>query len=70
MSLYKAQAQLGKEFKMFKKYTFLTAVFITLILSGCGNSHEVNDENCKIENIKSITDTSEQKDFAAKCLRR
>lgn len=53
----------------------LTAVAWTAVVaSGCGDKaaapFEVNDENCKPENVVEISDRAQREDFAGKCARR
>ena len=57
----------------------LMASLLIAITSGCSNNEEppkqnvkidVNDENCKLENIKKIEDKRAREDFAGLCFRR
>lgn len=49
---------------------------LTAVASGCDNQPalqampEVNNENCKLENIQRIDNKDTQKEFAGKCSRR
>ncbi len=52
------------------------AALVAAMVAGCDNKPatsvmpEVNDENCKQENIERIKDPGTQQVFASKCLRR
>jgi entry exclusion lipoprotein TrbK len=57
----------------------LMATLLVAINSGCSNTEElpkqevkleVNDENCKLENIKKIDDKRAKEEFAGLCFRR
>ena len=65
----------------FNKYLLklLTATILIVIAGGCSNNEEppkqavkleVNDENCKFENIKKIEDKPAREEFAGLCFRR
>lgn len=61
-------------------YLLLAAILLAFI-SGCSNDEptiskpsqttniEVNDENCKLENIKKISDKLAREEFAGLCFR-
>lgn len=57
----------------------LMAAFLVAITGGCSNNEEppkqevkleVNDENCKLENIQKIEDKRAREEFAGLCFRR
>lgn len=54
----------------------LLFVLLAALISSCSpdiptqEMPTVNDENCKPENIKKISDKGTQQKFASKCLRR
>jgi entry exclusion lipoprotein TrbK len=57
----------------------LIATILVVITSGCSNDEEspkqevkleVNDENCKLENIKKIGNKSAREEFAGLCFHR
>jgi entry exclusion lipoprotein TrbK len=57
----------------------LMIILLLAIASGCSNNEEppkqevkleVNDENCKLENIKKIEDKHAREEFAGLCFRR
>ena len=63
------------------KYLFklLMATFLVALTGGCSNNEEppkqevkleVNDENCKLENIKKIEDKRAREEFAGLCFHR
>jgi entry exclusion lipoprotein TrbK len=50
-----------------------SALAIGLILVGCDSPStlpEVNDVNCRLENVKKISDEEARKRFASMCFRR
>ena len=57
------------------RHILATALAVVLI-AGCDSKPamptmpEVNDENCKTENIAKIQDKGMQQEFSGKCLRR
>ena len=59
-----------------RRVVMLLASSVTLAKSGCEAKPaaqimpEVNDENCKSENIAKILDKPTQQEFAGKCVRR
>lgn len=59
-----------------KVSTLALAAALAASTAGCDNKPalqtmpEVNDENCKLENIQKIEDKGMQQDFADKCARR
>lgn len=59
-----------------KVWAVIVTVAIAAFVSGCdkkpaaGTLPDVNDENCKLENIKRIKDKGMQQEFAGKCARR
>ena len=65
----------------FNKYLLklLISIIFVAITSGCSNDEEspkqevkleVNDENCKLENIKKIENKSAREEFAGLCFHR
>lgn len=53
-----------------KKEGMLVLLFGAFFLSACSEKMpEVNDENCKIENINSIKDDAIRAAFSSKCFR-
>jgi entry exclusion lipoprotein TrbK len=54
------------------KFQVLLLAFLFIGLAGCGKSElpEVNDENCKRDNIKKIKDDELRKKFATDCFYR
>ena len=59
-----------------KALTLALAAALAVLAAGCDNKPalqampEVNDENCKLENVQKIEDKGMQQDFAGKCARR
>ena len=62
--------------KAIKTYFFASAALIAALLAGCDNKPapsampEVNDENCKSQNITKLEDKGVQQAFSSLCLRR
>ncbi len=58
--------------KSVKILPLVATASLAIFLSGCFEEKmpEVNDANCKTENIKKIEDRTIQQEFASKCLRR
>ncbi|WP_417519374.1 entry exclusion lipoprotein TrbK [Marinobacter sp.] len=52
-----------------KLYKFVVISFTATILTGCfgDKKPEVNEENCKVENILSIEEISLREELARKC---
>ena len=53
--------------------TFAGATLVVVLVSGCDRRPtmpEVNDENCKLENIEKIADTATRQEFGSKCFHR
>lgn len=61
-----------------KRFIFVVlAVFLTILISACVQEEppavktpEVNDENCKFENLKLIKDKAVREELASLCIRR
>jgi|APTNR8051073442_1049403.scaffolds.fasta_scaffold00193_14 entry exclusion lipoprotein TrbK len=59
-----------------KALTLALAAALAVLAAGCDNKPalqampEVNDENCKLENIQKIEEKGMQQEFAGKCARR
>lgn len=59
-----------------KALTLALAAALAALSAGCDNKPalqampEVNDENCKLENIQKIEEKGMQQEFAGKCARR
>lgn len=58
--------------KPIKALQILVIASAASLIGGCFDAElpEVNDTNCKLENIKKIEDRALQKEFSSKCLRR
>ena len=59
-----------------KALTLALSAALSALAAVCGNKPalqampEVNDENCKLENIQKIEEKGMQQEFAGKCARR
>ena len=62
--------------KAIKALSLTSAALVAALVAGCDNKPatapmpEVNDENCKPENIAKIEDQGVQQAFSSLCLRR
>ena len=62
--------------KVTQALSLVVAALVAVMVAGCDNKPatsvmpEVNDENCKHENIASIKDRGTQQAFSSMCLRR
>ncbi|MGL0788813.1 entry exclusion lipoprotein TrbK [Xanthomonas translucens] len=62
--------------KAIKALSLASAALVAALVTGCDNKPatvtmpEVNDVNCKPENIAKITDKGVQQSFSSQCLRR
>ncbi len=62
--------------KAIKALSLASAALVAALVTGCDNQSatsampEVNDENCKPENIAKIGDKGTQQAFSSLCLRR
>jgi entry exclusion lipoprotein TrbK len=54
------------------KFQVLLLAFLFIGLAGCGKSElpEVNEENCKRDNVRKIKDDDHRREFAEACFGR
>jgi entry exclusion lipoprotein TrbK len=57
-----------------KGKTVALAVVVAALVAACGQKPaalpEVNDENCKPENVQKLADKAQQQEFSSACLHR